>query len=253
MISSKPFNLLEDPSNIQILIRGLISLPAEKRGLDTNFTQVDNSSQVTGYRRLLHLKIAAKQVEESGAQRLIEPATKEAASAGYVVATEKYSPGQVRIKVNTADDCEFLDAQATLLGPLHCSSSLIGRRTQVWLAELTLTQKHEGFENQISSTQIVIKIIARDMEAMLNEEEILKKAASHGNIDVPWLVSHEEFTIRGYPDTTHDMILQNWEPVTETLRIRRRREITMSKSIGVSLSILRPPLFDSCRLRGILL
>ena len=243
MISSKPFDLLEDSVKLEILIRGLTHLPAEKRGLDTNFTREDSSSQAPRYRRLLHLKIAAKQVEESGAQRLIEPATKEAASAGYAVAREKYSPGQVGINVSTVDDCESLDAQATLLGPLYRSSSLIGRRTQVWLAELTLSQKHEGFENQPSPTQIVIKIIARDVEATLNEREILKKAASHGNIDVPWLVSHEEFTIRGCPDTTHDMILQNWEPVKETLRIRRRREITMSKSIGVPLIVLRPPPF----------
>lgn len=60
MISSKLFNLLEDPGNLEILIRGLTYLPAEKRGLETNFTRVDNSSQATRYRRLLHLKIAAK-------------------------------------------------------------------------------------------------------------------------------------------------------------------------------------------------
>lgn len=68
IISSKSFNLLEDPNNLEILICGLTYLPIEKRGLDTNFTQVDNSSQATRYRQSLHLKIAAKQVEESGAQ-----------------------------------------------------------------------------------------------------------------------------------------------------------------------------------------
>ncbi|MCJ1349171.1 hypothetical protein MMC31_007407, partial [Peltigera leucophlebia] len=167
--------------------------------------------------------IAAKQEEESDAQRLIEPATKEAVSAGYAVAREKYSPGQVGINVNTADDCESLDAQATLLGPLYRSSSLIGRRTQVWLAELTLSQKHKGFENQPSPTQIVIKIIAWDVEATLKEGEILKKAASHDNIDVPWLVSHKEFTRRGYPDTTHDMILQNWEPIARDIIVTLER------------------------------
>lgn len=140
-----------------------------------------------------------------------------------------------------------MDAQATLLGTLYRSSSLIGRRAQVWLAELILYQKHEAFENQTSPTQIVIKIIARDVEATLNEGEILKKAASQS-------VSHKEFTIRGYPDTTHDIILQNGEPVTETLRNRRRREITMSKNIGIPQSVLRPPpLFDFCTLRGTLL
>lgn len=243
MISSRPFDLLADPVNLEILIRGLTNLPAEKRGLDTNFTRVESSGQAPGYLRLLHVKIAAKQVEESGAQRLIEPGSEEAASAGFAVAEEKYSPGEVGIKSNTADDCESLNAQATLLGPLYRSSSLIGRRTQVWLAELTLSDKHEGFEHQPSPTQIVIKIIARDVEATLNEGEILKKAASHGNIDVPWLLSHKELNIRGYPDTTHDLILQNWEPETENLRIRRRREITISKSIGVPLVVLRPPPF----------
>lgn len=243
MISSKPFDLLEDPENLEILIRGLTNLPAEKRGLDTNFTRVDSLGQAPGYQRLLHLKIPAEQVEESGAQRLIEPASVETASAVYALAKEKCSQGLVEIKSNTADDCESLNAQATLLGPLYRSSLLIGRRTQVWLAELRLPQRHEGFKNQPSTTQIVIKIIARDVEATLNEGEILKKAASHGKIDVPWLVSHKEFNIRGYPDTTHDLILQKWEPVTETLRIRRRREITISKSIGVPLIVLRPPPF----------
>lgn len=113
-------------------------------------------------------------------------------SEGCAVAAQKYSPGQFGIKVNIADDCKSLDAQATLLGPLRRSSLLIGIRTQVWLAELRLNQKHEKFENQTSSTQIVIKIIARDVEATLKKEIIIKKAASHGNIDVPWLVSHKE-------------------------------------------------------------
>lgn len=192
MISSKPFDLLEDPVNLGILIRGLTNLPAEKRGLDTNFTRVDISSQAPGYLRLLHLKIAANQVEESDPQRLIQLASEEAASIGYGVAKEKHIPGQVGIKFNTADDCESLNAQATLLRPLYRSFSLIGKRTQVWLAELTLSKEHEGFENQPSPTQIVIKIIARDVEATLNEGEIHKKSASHGNIDVPWLVSHKE-------------------------------------------------------------
>ena len=98
------------------------------------------------------------------------------ASAGYAIARETYSPGQVGIKVNTADDYESLNAQATLLGLLYHSSWLIGRRTQVWLAELILYQKHEGFENQTFPTQIVIKVIARHVEATLNEEEILKKS-----------------------------------------------------------------------------
>ncbi|MCJ1346607.1 hypothetical protein MMC31_004825 [Peltigera leucophlebia] len=237
LVSKKKCSSTKTPPYAEWFQHGKLPLGTDSK----NLRKINFGLSWKEYRRLLHLKIAAKQVEESGAQRLIEPATKEAASAGYAVIREKYSPGPVGINVNTVDNCKSLDAQATLLGPLYCSSSLIGRRTQVWLAELTLSQKHEGFENQPSPTQIVIKIIAQDVEATLNKREILKKAASYGNIDVPWLVSHNKFTIQDCSDTTHKMILQNWEPVKETLRICRRREITMSKSIGVPLIILRPP------------
>lgn len=50
-----------------------------------------------------------------------------------------------------------------------------------------------------------------------------------------------DFTIRGYPDITQDMILQNWQTVIETLSIFRKKEITLSRSIGVPLGMLRPP------------
>lgn len=46
------------------------------------------------------------------------------------------------------------------------------------------------------------------MEATLNEAEILTKAANSG-CDVPWLVPHMEFTLRGYLDIIQDSVLQN--------------------------------------------
>lgn len=219
VISSNPFDVYADPDTFQILIRGLICLPPAKRGRDTNFTQVNNLSQPDRYQRMLYLQIKmkqAKQVEDSGVERLVETA------AGEV------------------GNCEFSDAKATLLGPLLRSSSLFGRRTQVWLAELTICNRLGVSDNQSSPIQVVIKIMARDIEATLNEAEILNKAANSG-CDVPWLVPHMDFTIRGYPDITQDMILQNWQTVMETLSIRRKREITLSRSIGVPLGMLRPP------------
>lgn len=86
-------------------------------------------------------------------------------------------------------------------------------------------------------------MIPRDMDATLSKREILNKAANYGNIDVPLLVPHIEFTLRGCPDITQDMVLQNWQPAVETLGICRKREITMSKSIGVPLNMVRPPPF----------
>ena len=53
-----------------------------------------------------------------------------------------------------------------------------------------------------------------------------------------------DFTLRGYPDITLDMILQNWQTVVKTLSIRRKGEITMSRSIGVPLGMLRLPPFQ---------
>lgn len=53
-----------------------------------------------------------------------------------------------------------------------------------------------------------------------------------------------DFTLRGYYDITQDMILQNWQTVVKTLSIRRKGEITMSRSIGVPLGMLRLPPFQ---------
>lgn len=78
------------------------------------------------------------------------------------------------------------------------------------------------------------------MEATLNKAEIFNKAANNG-CDVPWLVSHINFTIWSYPDIIQDMILQNWQTVMETLSICRKREITLSQSISVPFSMLWPP------------
>lgn len=179
----------------------------------------------------------AKQVEDSRGERLVESA---AGEVGYAVPKEKYSPCRDGSNFDNAANCEFSDAKATLLGPLHRSSSLFGRRTQVWLAELTISNRLGVSDNQSSPIQVVIKIMARDIEATLNEAEILNKATNSG-CDIPWLVSHMDFTIRGYPDITQDMILQNWQTVMETLSICRKREITRSRSIGVPLGMLRPP------------
>lgn len=137
---------------------------------------------------------------------MIGPATEETANTGYVVAREKYSLGHVEINISTVNNYKSLDAQAILLEPLYCSSSLISRQTQVWLAKLTLSQKHKSFENQTFPSQIVIKIIARDVKPTLNEREILKKAVSHGNINVLWLMCYKKFTIQGCLNTMHDII-----------------------------------------------
>lgn len=73
VISSEPFNVLKDPNTLQILIRGLSHLPAEKRGRDVSFRRVYNSNQPDRYQRILHFKTAptntvqTKRVEESGA------------------------------------------------------------------------------------------------------------------------------------------------------------------------------------------
>lgn len=242
VISGNPFDVLADPDTFQILIRGLTCLSPEKRGRDINFTRVNNPSQPDRYQRMLHFKIdpikmiQARQVEDSGGERLVEKAAWEIGGVGHEVLKEKHSPCHVGGNFDNSANCEF---SATLLGPLHRSSSLFGRRTQVWLAECNPL---EVSDNQSSPIQVVIKIMARDMEATLNEAEILDKAAS-SDCDVPWLVPHVDFTLRGYPDITQDMILQKWQTVVETLSIRRKREITMSRSIGVPLGMLRPPPF----------
>lgn len=241
--------MLEDPDTLQILIRGLTHLPAEKRGRDINFRRVYNSRQPDRYQRMLHFKIApmnviqTTHVEDTGAQKLIETAAGEVSGIGHAVAREKYSPGRVGGKIDNAAVCKSSDAKATLLGPLYRNSSLFGRRTQAWLAEVTIGNSLEVSDNHSFPIQVVIKIIARDMEARLSEAEILNKAAENGCDDVPWLVPHMDFNLRGYSDVTQDMILQNWQPVVETLSIRRKREITMSRSIGVPLGMLRPPPF----------
>lgn len=243
VISSSPFDVLADPNTFQILIRGLTCLPPEKRGRDINFRRVNNPSQPDRYQRILYFKIdpvnmiQAKQVEDSGGEGLVETATEEVGEVGHAVLKDKHSPCRVGGYCDNAANCKF---SATLLGPLHRSSSLFGRNTQVWLAKLTICNSLEVSDNQSSPIQVVIKIMARDMEATLNEAEILNRAANSG-CDVPWLVPHMDFTIRGYPDITQDMILQNWQIVVETLSICRKREITMSRSVGVPLGMLRPP------------
>lgn len=237
VISSEPFNLLQNPVTLRILIRGITHLPAEKRGRDINFRRVHNPRQPDRYRRFLDFKIAltqTKRVEDRGAQGFIETAAEDAgvedAGAGHAVAREKYPEGR---------DCEFLDAEVALLGPLYRSSALFGRRTNVWLAEIH--EDTEALGNNKSPTHIVIKIVSRDMDATLSEREILNKATEYGNIDMPLLVPHIEFTLRGHPDITRHMILQNWQPAVDVLGTSRKREITMSKSVGVPLSMVRPP------------
>ncbi|MCJ1349441.1 hypothetical protein MMC31_007681 [Peltigera leucophlebia] len=245
VISGESFDVLADPVMLRILIRGLICLSPEKRGRDINFTRVNNLSQPDRYQRMLNLQIKmkqAEQVEDSGMERLVETAAGEVGGVGYAVLKEKHSPCWVGSNFNNAANCGFSDAKATLLGPLHRSLSLFGRRTQVSLAELTVCNRLGVSDNQSSPIQVVIKIIARDIKATLNEAEILHKAPDSG-CAVPRLVLHMEFTIQGHPDTTQDMILQNWQTVMETLIIRRKREITISQSIGVPLGILWPPPF----------
>lgn len=236
VISSEPFNLLQDLDTLQILIRSITHLPTEKRGRDINFRRMQNPRQPDRYRRCLDFKIAmtqTKQVEDRGAQSFIETAVEDA-GAGHAVPRKKYSEGR---------DCKFLDAEVALLGPLYRSSALFGRRTNVWLAEMTVHKDSEVLGNNTSPTHIVIKIISRDMDATLSEREILNKAADYGDIHVPLLVPHIEFTLRGCLDITQDMILQNWKSAVEILGICRKREIIMSKSIGVPLSMVRPPPF----------
>lgn len=117
VISSEPFNMLKDPNTLQILIRGLSHLPAEKRGGDVNFRRVYNSSQPDRYQRILHFKTAptktvqTKRVEESGAQRLVKTTAGEVAGAGHAAPREKfprekYSPGRVWGKIDNAAGCE---------------------------------------------------------------------------------------------------------------------------------------------------
>lgn len=52
----------------------------------------------------------------------------------------------------------------------------------------------------------MIKIIAWNMEVILNEREILNKSASCSNIDVLWLMSHKKFNIQSYLNTIYDLI-----------------------------------------------
>ena len=56
----------------------------------------------------------------------------------------------------------------------------------MWLVEVTIDNSLKVSDNHSSPIQVVIKIIARDMEATLNKAEILNKVVSYGCIDVPW-------------------------------------------------------------------
>lgn len=156
MISSKPFDVLAEQDTFQILIRGLTCLAPEKRERDINFRRVNNPSQSDRYQRMLYFKIdpinliQAKQVENSGRERLVETAAGEAGGVESAVLKEKHTPCRFGSNFDNAANCEFSDAKATLLGPLHRSSSLFGRRTQVWLAELTICNGLEVSDNQSS-------------------------------------------------------------------------------------------------------
>lgn len=190
VILSNPFDVLADPDTFQILIRGLTCLSPEKRGRDINFTRVNNLSQSDRYQRMLYLQIdpikmkQAKQVEDNGGERLVESAAGEVEGVGYAVPKEKHSPYRVGSNFNNAANYEFSNAKVTLLGPLHRSSSLFGKRTQVWLAKLTICNRLGVSDNQASPIQVVIKMMARDVEATLNKAEILNKAANN-DCDVP--------------------------------------------------------------------
>lgn len=46
-----------------------------------------------------------------------------------------------------------------------------------------------------------------DTETNRSEAEILGKSANNGYVDVPWLSPYTEFTLCGYTDITHDMMM----------------------------------------------
>lgn len=75
---------------------------------------------------------------------------------------------------------------------------------------MTVNKDNEILRNNALPTHIVIKIVSRDMNAIMSEREILNKAAEYGNIDIRLLVANIEFTLRGHSDITQHMILQNW-------------------------------------------
>lgn len=77
-------------------------------------------------------------------QSFIETAA-ENARAGHVVPKKKYTEGR---------NCEFLNAEVVLLGPLYRSSALFGRKTNVWLGELTVNK------DNTFPMRIVIKIFS---------------------------------------------------------------------------------------------
>lgn len=73
----------------------------------------------------------------------------------------------------------------------------------------------------------MIKIIAWNIEAILNKSQILNKATNSG-CDILWLVFYMDFIILGYLDITQNIILQNCQTFIKTLSIFKKKELTLS-------------------------
>lgn len=112
---------------------------------------------------------------------------------GHIIPRKKYSENY---------DCKFLNVEVALFGLLYLSSTLFGRKTNMWLAEMTVYKDSEGLENNISPTYIVIKIISWDINTTLSKKEIPNKAANYGNIHMSLLILHLKFTLWNYLDIT---------------------------------------------------
>lgn len=101
---------------------------------------MQNPRQPNRYQKSLDFKIAltqTKQVEDRGAQRFVETAVEDAAGAGHAILREKWSLGR---------DCKSLGAEVALLGPLYYKSAFFERRTNLWLAKLTVHKDNEVWE-----------------------------------------------------------------------------------------------------------
>lgn len=104
----------------------------------------------------------------------------------YAIPKKKYSKGC---------NCKFLDAEIALLRPLYCSSTLFKRKTNMWLAEMTVYKDSKVLRNNTFLTYIMIKIIFFDIDAILSNREILNKAVSYGNIYMVLLILRIEFIL----------------------------------------------------------
>ena len=115
---------------------------------------------------------------------------------------------------------------ARIEGFLYRCASLMGRRTQVCLAEEHGTER-----------QLVVKIVSRDLDVRNTEAQILNYLSRQGCADTPIMLRADESYVRGVPDSAKAFILQNAFPDLET---DRQRCIIVFETIGVPLKNVRP-------------